>query len=66
MNAVATDILHLQNKKIDAYRGNYDNFDQVKFEKIMLQQKTFEAQQKQVKHIQSFVDRFRYNAKRAR
>jgi len=62
---VATDILHLANKKIDCYKGNYDNFDQVKFEKLLLQQKTYEAQQKKISHMHVFIDRFRYNAKRA-
>jgi len=65
INAVATDILHLINKKIDLYKGNFDAFEQAKYEKILLQQRTHEAQQKQVKHIQQFIDRFRYNAKRA-
>lgn len=31
----------------------------------MLQKKAFEAQEKQRAHVQTFIDRFRYNAKRA-
>lgn len=66
LNAVSTDILHLSpNKKIDAYKGNFDNFENVRYERMMQQQRTFDSQQKRVKHMQGFIDRFRYNAKRA-
>eukprot|EP01119_Soliformovum_irregulare_P014620 TRINITY_DN4005_c1_g1_i1.p1 TRINITY_DN4005_c1_g1~~TRINITY_DN4005_c1_g1_i1.p1 ORF type:complete len:493 (-),score=155.56 TRINITY_DN4005_c1_g1_i1:44-1522(-) len=66
LNAISTDILHLNaNKKIDHYKGDFDTFDEVRYERALALQKAFEAQQKRVKHIQTFVDRFRYNAKRA-
>ena len=38
LNSVSTDILHLHSKRIDSYRGNYDNFEKTKFEKLTLQQ----------------------------
>jgi len=65
LNCVATDILHLFNKKIDHYKGNYDMFEQVRYDRLLQQQRKFDAQQKQIKHVQAFIDRFRYNAKRA-
>lgn len=65
LNAVATDIIHLNSKKLDYYRGNYDVFEQTRYERLLQQQRKFETQQKQIKHIQKFIDRFRYNANRA-
>jgi len=66
LNAVATDIIHLHSKKLEYYRGNYDAFEKVRNERLRQQQRTHDAQQVQKKHIQKFIDRFRYNAKRAK
>eukprot|EP01133_Synstelium_polycarpum_P019061 gene19061-22825_t len=66
LNAVCTDIIHLNNKKLDYYKGNYSIFETTRTDRLKSQQKSFEAQQQQRKHIQTFIDRFRYNAKRAK
>jgi len=66
LNAVCTDVIHLQNKKLDFYRGNYDSFEKIRNERLKQQQKQHDAQQVQRKHMQAFIDRFRYNAKRAK
>jgi len=65
LNNVATDIIHLTQKTLMHYKGNYDNFEKIAGEKLRQQQRKFDAQQAQRKHIQKFIDRFRYNAKRA-
>lgn len=65
LNAVVTDIIHLHSKKLEYYKGNYDAFEQARYERLTLQQRKHDAQVKQKKHIQAFIDRFRYNAKRA-
>jgi ATP-binding cassette subfamily F protein 3 len=31
LNAVCTDVIHLHSKRLDAYKGNYDNYDKVYF-----------------------------------
>ncbi|EGC31134.1 non-transporter ABC protein AbcF1 [Dictyostelium purpureum] len=66
LNAVCTDIMHLNNKKIDYYKGNYSVFERTRSDRLKSQQRAFDAQQSQKKHIQAFIDRFRYNAKRAK
>lgn len=38
LNAITTDILHLHSYRIDTYRGNYDNFEKAKEERLTLQQ----------------------------
>eukprot|EP01125_Pyxidicula_operculata_P009641 TRINITY_DN3162_c0_g1_i1.p1 TRINITY_DN3162_c0_g1~~TRINITY_DN3162_c0_g1_i1.p1 ORF type:complete len:697 (+),score=184.41 TRINITY_DN3162_c0_g1_i1:47-2137(+) len=65
LNIVATDIVHFQNKKLDYYPGNYDRFEDVRNERLANQQRSRAAQQLQRDHIQKFIDRFRFNAKRA-
>lgn len=66
LNIVATDIIHLHAKKLDTYRGSYDTFVRARQERLKNQQRAFEAQQMQRKHIQSFIDRFQYKAKTAK
>lgn len=65
LNSVCTDILHLTQKQIFSYRGNYDTFEKTASEKLKFLQKAHEAQEKQKAHIQKFIDRFRVNANRA-
>ncbi len=65
LNAVSTDILHMHHLKMDKYRGNYETFEQSSLEANRRKKKAFEAQQKKRAHMQDFVDKFRYNAKRA-
>lgn len=65
LNAVASEILHLHNQKIELYRGNYENFLKTKAENMKNQQREYEAQMEYRQHIQVFIDRFRYNANRA-
>jgi ATP-binding cassette subfamily F protein 3 len=66
LNAVVTDIVHLHSKQLYTYKGNYDAFDAVRREKLLHQQRAHEAQEKHRKHIQSFIDRFRYKTKTAK
>ncbi|WAR15399.1 ABCF3-like protein [Mya arenaria] len=65
LNAVCTDITHLYNKTLITYKGNYDQFDKTKDERIKNAKKEYEAQKQYREHIQVFIDRFRYNANRA-
>lgn len=65
LNSIATDTIHLQSKRLDAYKGNYENFIKTRTERQKCQQKEYEAQKEYRDHIQVFIDRFRYNANRA-
>lgn len=46
-------------------RGNYEQFEKTKTEKLKNQQREYEAQMQHRAHVQEFIDRFRYNANRA-
>ncbi|VDI05118.1 ATP-binding cassette, subfamily F, member 3 [Mytilus galloprovincialis] len=65
LNAISTDILYLNNRLIETYRGNYDIFHKTREQRLINQQKEYEAQVQYREHLQVFIDRFRYNANRA-
>eukprot|EP00743_Colponemidia_sp_Colp-15_P001951 GILK01002123.1.p1 GENE.GILK01002123.1~~GILK01002123.1.p1 ORF type:complete len:715 (+),score=135.70 GILK01002123.1:47-2146(+) len=65
LNAVATDIVHFNEGTLQYYKGNYDTFEKTRAERLRQSKKAYEAQQQHVQHVQRFIDRFRYNAKRA-
>ncbi|KAL3270009.1 hypothetical protein HHI36_009066 [Cryptolaemus montrouzieri] len=65
LETVPTDILHLHTQRIDSYRGNYEQFEKTKTEKLKNQQREYEAQMAHRSHVQEFIDKFRYNANRA-
>jgi len=65
LNQVVTDIIYFREKKLTYYSGNYDRFEDLRNEQLSNQQRSYDAQQMQRAHIQKFVDRFRFNAKRA-
>jgi ATPase subunit of ABC transporter with duplicated ATPase domains len=65
LNAVATDIIHIYAQQVTQYRGAYDDFERQRAERQRQSERANEAAEKQRKHIQRFVDRFRFNAKRA-
>lgn len=64
-NSVITDVMHLENKKLTYYKGDIDVFETTRANQRKQQQREFEAQQRERAHMQKFVDKFRYNAKRA-
>ena len=66
LDEVCTRIAHIENCAISLYTGNYSQFEKLRAEQLALQQAMYARQQKQIKHMQSFVDRFRYKASKAR
>lgn len=65
LNDVCTDTILFKNLKLNYYRGNYDMFIATRTEALLVQARQYEAQQVKIAHMQEFVDKFRYNAKRA-
>jgi ATP-binding cassette subfamily F protein 3 len=65
LDEITTDILHLHHHTLDSYKGNYSNFFGTRDERLKNQQKEYDAQLQYRQHLQAFIDRFRYNAKRA-
>jgi ATP-binding cassette subfamily F protein 3 len=59
-------ILHLREGKLDLYTGGYDSFEHQRAEKARLAESTRAKIQARREHMQSFVDRFRAKASKAR
>ncbi len=66
LNNVAQNILHLEHKKLSVYSGNYDRFDRTRREKLMLQLSMKKKQEDARRHMESFVERFKAKASKAR
>ncbi|MEJ8573359.1 ABC-F family ATP-binding cassette domain-containing protein [Microbaculum marinum] len=66
LNTVVDTIVHLDQGKLTLYRGTYDQFERQRREKQALAEKMLKKQDEQRKHMQAFVDRFRYKASKAR
>jgi len=66
LNACVTHILHVDNKKITAYTGNYNRFERERAEKMMSQQKLHEKQMAMRAHMEAFVERFKAKASKAK
>jgi ATP-binding cassette subfamily F protein 3 len=66
LNRAVGGVLHLHEKRLTLYSGNYDNFDRVRREKLALLSALAKKQEASRAHMQAFVDRFRYSASKAR
>ncbi len=66
LNKIPRKIVHLEGGKLTSYAGNYDRFERTRREQMARQSAMATRQQAQRKHIQAFIDRFRYKASKAR
>lgn len=66
LNSAVNAIVHLDQKKLTFYRGTYDSFERQKAEAEELQMKAKAKNDAARKHLQSFVDRFRAKATKAK
>ncbi|OYV51276.1 MAG: ABC transporter, partial [Burkholderiales bacterium 21-58-4] len=66
LDAVCTVTLHIHDRKLQRYSGNYSQFEIQRAAQLALQQAAFEKQQKHIDHLQSYIDRFRYKASKSR
>ena len=66
LNRAVNSIVHLDKQKLTFWRGGYDQFERQLAEQRELQEKGRVKQEAARKHLQSFVDRFRAKASKAR
>ncbi|MGN6538392.1 MAG: ABC-F family ATP-binding cassette domain-containing protein [Mesorhizobium sp.] len=66
LNRAVNSIVHLDQKRLTFWRGGYDQFERQWTEQRELQEKSRVKQEAARKHLQSFVDRFRAKASKAR
>ncbi len=66
LDAVAGLICHIDNQRVRLYTGNYSAFETQRAAQLAQQQATYVKQQREIAHLQSFVDRFKAKASKAR
>ncbi|MBL6752422.1 MAG: ATP-binding cassette domain-containing protein [Nevskia sp.] len=65
LDAVTTHTLHLEAQSATLYTGNYSQFERQRAERLTLQAAAYTRQQKQIAHLQSFINRFKAKASKA-
>ncbi|MGL5045592.1 MAG: ABC transporter ATP-binding protein, partial [Plesiomonas sp.] len=66
LDPIVDKILHIEQQRIDEYTGNYSSFEVQRVTKLSQQQSMYESQQTRVAHLQSFIDRFKAKASKAK
>lgn len=66
LDATATHILHFEQQQLFKYRGNYSGFISQRAERLRQDHLAWAKQQREVAHLQSFIDRFKAKATKAK
>ena len=66
LDSVCNVTLHLEQQQIRRYGGNYSQFEILRAQQIALQQSAYEKQRRTVEHLQSYINRFKAQATKAR
>jgi ATP-binding cassette subfamily F protein 3 len=63
---VVKSIVHIDQMKLRRYTGDYSSFEVQRAQTVFLTERLIEKQQRERAHLQSFIDRFRAQATKAR
>jgi ATP-binding cassette subfamily F protein 3 len=66
LDGVVNAIVHIDQKKLRRYGGDYSSFETQRAQNLVLAQSQIEKQTRERAHLQSFIDRFKAQATRAR
>ncbi|WP_058524982.1 ABC-F family ATP-binding cassette domain-containing protein [Legionella birminghamensis] len=66
LDALSTHILHIEQRKMTLYTGNYSSFEKTRALQLSLQQQMYEKQQQKISHMMAFVNRFKAKATKAK
>ena len=66
LDGVVNVIVQIDERKLKRYSGNYSSFERQRIAQLVLAQGMMEKQQRQRAHLQSFIDRFKAKATKAR
>lgn len=66
LDATINAILHVGDGALTLYTGDYADFENQRAQKLSQQQQAFDKQQREIAHLQGFVDRFKAKASKAR
>jgi ATP-binding cassette subfamily F protein 3 len=66
LDGVVNVVVHIDNKKLRRYSGNYSAFEVQRAATVVLAAAQYEKQQRERAHLESFIERFRAKATKAR
>jgi len=66
LDGVVKSIVHIDQKKLRRYSGDYSSFEVQRAQQVVLTQNLIEKQTRERAHLQSFIDRFGAQATKAR
>jgi len=66
LDGVVKAIVHIDQRKLRRYSGDYSSFEAQRAQAVVLAQAEIEKQARERAHLQSFIDRFRAKATKAR
>lgn len=66
LDATIDNILHIEQRNITLYSGNYSQFVRTRSERLAQQQQAYEKQQDTRAHLEDFIRRFRAKASKAK
>ena len=66
LDPVVGKIIHIEQQSLFEYTGNYTSFELQRATRLAQPQSLYESQQQKVAHLQSFIDRFKAKASKAK
>ncbi len=66
LDRTVSTIWSIEDNTIRRYAGNYSAFEQMRIERLRLQDAAAKAYERESAHLQAYIDRFRYKATKAR
>jgi ATP-binding cassette, subfamily F, member 3 len=66
LDAVTRVTVHVEHQGLHRYGANYSGFEDMRAERMTQQQQAFAKQQERIAHLQSFIDRFKAKATKAK
>ncbi len=66
LDNVVLRILHIEHASLSSWKGNYTDFEKLQAEKLQLDQKNLTRANSERKRLQTFIDRFRAQATKAK
>ncbi len=66
LDRIVSRIVHIEREAVRAYAGNYSAFESQRAADLALTQALYEKQQREIRHVMQFVERFRAKQSKAR
>lgn len=66
LDSVVGEVVEIFNADLRRYRGNYSEYERVRRQELISLTAAYEKQQEEISKLEEFIDRFRYNASKAK